>query len=546
MKIYQQLFINTISLILLLGANAKANAQLTPKPQPIPIPLPSPTPLNSPTPPTIPATPPSSPRVNVNKIEIIGSTVFKPQELQAVVQEFTGKSLTFEEIRQAADAVTKLYLNKGYITSRAVVVEQPVVDGLVKLQIIEGSLESIEIRGTKKINPDYVRSRIKLGAGTPVSQIELENHLRLLRLDPLFENVEANLRAGEGIGKSILAVQVVEANPVVGSIGIDNFSSPSVGSERFNLDFTHRNLTGNGDQLSASYSRTTTGGANVYDLSYRLPLNAKNGTIQFRVSPSSYEITDPKFKRFGIEGSANSYDISYRQPLERSPQRELALSLGFNYRDGQTLIQDIQIDDTTTSVFRFEQDYVIRDVRGAWGFRSQFNVGTAILGATSNRNPDGQFFSWLGQAQRAQILNQDNLLILQADLQLSPDGLPASHQFVIGGGQSLRGFRQNARIGDNGVRFSVEDQITLHRNEGGQPIVRVAPFLDLGTVWNAADNPVRSPNQNFLAGLGLGLLWQPLPKLNIRTDFAFPLVDLQDKGNNAQDSGLYFTVNYGF
>jgi hemolysin activation/secretion protein len=533
-RFYKLILSNSVYITLLLSCHEIAIAQITQITQ---IELSQLTPLPQPLP---------TPRVNVNKIEIVGNTVFKTEELQASVQEFTGKSLTFEEIRQAADAVTKLYLNKGYITSRAVVVEQPVVDGLVKLQIIEGSLESIEIRGTKKINPDYVRSRIKLGAGTPVSQIELENQLRLLRLDPLFENVEANLRAGEGIGKSILAVQVVEANPVVGSIGIDNFSSPSVGSERFNLDFTHRNLTGNGDQLSASYSRTTTGGANVYDLSYRLPVNAKNGTIQFRVSPSSYEITDPKFKRFGIEGSANSYDISYRQPLERSPQREFALSLGFNYRDGQTLIQDIQIDDTTTSVFRFEQDYVIRDVRGAWGFRSQFNVGTAILGATSNRNPDGQFFSWLGQAQRAQILNQDNLLILQADLQLSPDGLPASQQFVIGGGQSLRGFRQNARIGDNGVRFSAEDQITLHRNEGGQPIVRIAPFIDLGAIWNASDNPAPSPNQNFLAGLGLGLLWQPLPKLNIRTDFAFPLVDLQDKGNNAQDSGLYFTVNYGF
>jgi hemolysin activation/secretion protein len=73
--------------------------------------------------------------------------------------------------------------------------------------------------------------------------------------------------------------------------------------------------------------------------------------------------------------------------------------------------------------------------------------------------PDGRFLSWLGQIQRVQVLNNDNFLILQADVQLSTSGLLPSQQFVIGGGQSLRGYRQNVRAADNGVRFSIEDRI---------------------------------------------------------------------------------------
>lgn len=49
---------------------------------------------------------------------------------------------------------------------------------------------------------------------------------------------------------------------------------------------------------------------------------------------------------------------------------------------------------TTTSVFRLGQEYTLRQVSGAWAFRSQFNLGAGIFGATDNEEPiaDGQFF----------------------------------------------------------------------------------------------------------------------------------------------------------
>ena len=121
-----------------------------------------------------------------------------------------------------------------------------------------------------------------------------------------------------------------------------------------------------------------------------------------------------------------------------------------------------------------------------------------------------------------------------------------SQQFVVGGGQSVRRFRQNVRAGDNGLRFSVEDGITLERDEAGISIFQIAPFFDLGYVWNVSDNPNFLQDQKFIAGLGLGILWQPLPRFSMRLDYALPLVGLDDRGRNAQDDGFYFSVNYSF
>lgn len=487
----------------------------------------------------------ASTQIPVQAIEVIGSTIFSEADLAPVVAPYEGRLVTLEELRQAADNITQLYLERGYLTSRAVLVDQVVTTGVIQIRVIEGSLEQIDIEGTQRLNPDYVRSRVALGASTPLNQADLEDQLRLLRLDPLFENVEASLRAGSGLGQSILTVRVTEAFPVFGRLSIDNFSPPSVGSERLGLQAGLRNVSGLGDTLVGSYYLSTTGGSNVFDFSYRVPLNPMEGTLQVRFAPSDYRITDPEFADLDITGNTETYEVSFRQPLVRSPREEFALSLAFSHRDGESLLLNILADESSTSVIRFGQDWVRRDVQGAWGVRSQLSFGTDLLDATTEGSPDALFFSWLLQGQRVQILNDDNLLILQADLQLTPDPLLESEQFVIGGGQSLRGFRQNSLLGDNGFRLSIENRWSLQRNEAGAPIMQLAPFIDLGAVWNDSSNPTEI-DQNFLAGIGVGWLWEPFPNFNLRVDLALPLVDLDNGGENAQDRGLYFSVGYQF
>jgi len=520
---------------------------LQPAPLPIPISPPEQSPvLEEPTPTPTPTPPEDATTISVSQIQVVGNTVFSEDELQEVVQPFEGRSLTLEELQEAADRITQLYLNEGYLTSRAVLVDQEVVDGVVQIQVIEGSLETIEIEGNERVRESYIRSRIALGADTPLNQFALEDQLRLLRLNPLFENVEASLRAGSGLGQSILTVRVTEANPFAGNVSFDNFSPPSVGSERLSLELAYRNITGMGDEFLAAYRRTTTGGGSLFDFNYRIPVNPMEGTLALRAAPSDFQITDPEFDELDINGNTDLYEISFRQPLWRSPREEFALSIGFSYRDGETLFEDLILEASTTSVIRLGQDLVRRDPQGAWAVRSQFSLGTGLFDATTEGTPDGQFFSWLGQVQRVQTLGTNHLLIVQGDLQLTPDPLLASEQLALGGGQSLRGFRQNARLGDNGFRISVEDRITLARNEAGISTFQVAPFADLGAVWNDSNNPIDTPDQSFLAGIGVGLLWQPSSQFQARLDATLPLVDLDDRGENAQDEGIYFSVNYSF
>ena len=494
--------------------------------------------------------------ISIKKIEVVGSTVFDAAKLDPIIKPLEGKQATKEQLTAAANAITQLYISNGYVTSQALFTPNNIVDGVAKIQVLEGKIERIDILGVTSLNPDYVRSRTQLGVGTPLNANNLEDQLRLLRADPMFTSVDASLKAGSQNGFSILTITVVEANQLTGSVSFDNFSPPAVGSERIGAGLSYRNLFGMGDVFTTNYYGTTTGGSNQYDFGFSIPVNPMNGTVSLRFAPSNYRITQSPFDAFNIRGNNEVYAATYRQPLIRNPREELALSLGYEYQRGQTfLFNDLAVpfgigaeaDGTSrTSVFKFGQDYTSRDTEGVWSLRSQFSLGTGLFGTTFVTTPSSAFLSWLGQIQRVQVLGSDTILIGSLDTQLSADPLLPSQQFVIGGGQSVRGFRQNVRSGDNGIRLSLESRFVVARNEEGRTILQLAPFADLGTVWNNSKNLNVLSNQNFLAGGGLGILFEPIKRLNLRLDYAIPFVNLSDRGSNLQESSLYFSIGHQF
>lgn len=470
--------------------------------------------------------------------------------------------------------ITDLYLNKGYITSRATIqlenIDLPTRTATI--EIIEGGLCKIkwdESQPTTRLNKNYILDRVQIPNTIPLNINRLEDQLRLLKNDPQVENAEFTIVPAADDANcdnplikpdrsSNILVRVKETNPLSISTSINNYSPPSVGGEQIGVNASHQNLTGMGDRLSFNYNRSFTGGSNVYDFSYTTPLNPMNGSLNLRTALTRSTITEAPFDRFGIAAKSQLYEIQYRQPFIRSFVEEFALSFGFTAKDGQTFLfnnlatpfgfgADVN-GITRTSVFSFGQDYLKRDEQGAWFFQSVFKLGTGLVNSTINQAPipDSRFLNWNFQGQRWQRINDDNLLILQADLQVTPDSLLPSEQFIVGGGQTLRGYRQSARSGDNGLRFSAENRITLQRNGAGQSIFQIAPFFNMGSVWNRDDNPNFLSGKNFLMSFGTGIIWEPLKNLNMRLDYAIPITSIDDRGNNLQDKGINFSFNYKF
>jgi len=171
--------------------------------------------------------------------------------------------------------------------------------------------------------------------------------------------------------------------------------------------------------------------------------------------------------------------------------------------------------------------------------RSQFSLGVDAFDATTNNTgTDGRFFSWLGQFQWVQQLSPRTLLLTRFTAQLTGDSLLSLEKFSVGGLDTVRGYRQNQLVTDNGVVGSVELRFPPISN---YKAFQLAPFFDIGTAWN---NRESDPSPNTLASLGLGLIWQPSRHLNLRLDYGIPLIDVNNRGDTVQDNGLYFSLRY--
>ena len=534
------------------------DVQPIPFPETIPISPPSilPSPAELLPSPSIPV--PTNPNtfidtITVEQFNVQGSTVFSPEDFNQILAPYKGKPVSFLDLLGARSAITQHYLEQGYITSGAYIPPQRLGSGVVTIQVVEGTLEDIRVKGTKKLSPRYISSRIQKATSSPLNREKLLEGLQLLLLDPLIENISAELSLGSNPGASILIIDVEEADSFSTPIVIDNRRSPSVSSFRQQLRINEANLLGQGDDLFLTYSSTE--GSDAFDGSYSFPLNPNYGTLTLSGGFSDNEVTESPFNILDIESSSNYYQLSLRQPVIRTPTQELAFGFTASRRNSEVIFAPggeqlgfpspgaNEDGEIRVTALRFFQEYISRNNREVFALRSQFNLGIGAFDATINPDPepDSRFFSWQGQAQWVRLLGDDSRLLLRGSMQLASTSLVSLEQFGIGGIDSVRGYRQDRLLADNGAFASVEVQIPLF-HVAQNSVVQIAPFADVGVVWNVEQE---IPESNTLASIGLGLRWSIGDRFSTRFDWGIPLIAVRKSRETTwQENGLYFSLQY--
>ena len=549
-----------------LPALAQTIAPITPdtpepsKPEPLPA---QPNPLNPPliAPPVpesvldIPGT------IVVKQFQFVGNTVFSQEELNQAIAEFTGKPISFAQLIQAANQITQFYLQQGYITSGAYLPAQNLQSDTVQIQVLEGSLADIEVNVVKgRLKPNYIRSRIERTISTPLNIDRLTEALQLLQVNPLIASLDAELSAGIQPGTNSLSVSVVGADTFNIKAKLNNNRNPSIGSFERTVEISEANLLGIGDKITFTYNNTD--GSNQYKGDYTLPINARNSTLAFNFDIANNEIIESPFDELDIKVDSRKFDFSWRQPILQKATaeigQELALEFTLSRRESDNSILGVNFPispgadengETRTSVLRFGQEWLQRNRTQVFSARSQFNVGIDAFNATIiDDEPNSQFFFWRGQLLYLNIFGSPNQastvnpsILLRSDLQLSADALIPVEQFSLGGNATVRGYRQDALLTDNGFLMSAEMRLPIATVPSVKGILQLTPFIDLGVGWNTDKE---STDFNTLIGTGLGLLWEMEDRLTTRIDWGIPLVNNDENKDTLQENGLYLRLEY--
>jgi hemolysin activation/secretion protein len=500
-------------------------------------------------------------QVVVKQFTFAGNTVFSQAELNKAIAKFRGKPISFAQLVQAADAITQLYVNNGYITSGAYVPEQNLSSGAVEIQIVEGSLAEIEVNITKgRLKENYIRDRLTSRITTPVNINQLQEALQLLQLNPLIENLDAELSAGIQPGTNSLRVSVTGADTFTVQTRLNNNRNSSIGTFERGVELREANLLGIGDGIRFAYNNTD--GSNQYQGGYSLPLNARDGTLDFDFRVANNEIVESPFDEADIDIKSSDYNLTWRQPViqRATPEvsQELALNITASKRESETTILDVpqalspganSQGEISTSVLSFGQEWLQRNRQQVIAARSQFNLGLDVLNATtSDDEPDGEFFSWRGQVSYLRLLSTPkgnpavgSTIFLRSELQLAADPLISTEQFSLGGATTVRGYRQDALLTDSGFSATAELRLPIARLPQINGTLQFSPFIDFGTGWNTDGEATEF---NTLVGTGFGLLLQTEENLSARVDWGIPLINDDSKDDNLQDNGVYLQLEY--
>ncbi len=534
--------------------------------------------------------------LHVEAFDFMGNTIFSDQDLSKICLPYIQRPVSFLELDELRQKLTEHYTQNGYINSGAILPDQKVTGGIVTYRIIEGKVSNLEITTDGRLRRSYIENHLAIDSALPLNIDALYERFQLLHQNPLIQKVTMALAPGLKLGESMVKASVEEENPFTASLTFDNHRSPSIGEERLTLSAAYGNLTGWGDRVSGSFGLTQ--GMDDFSLAYRFPffLMGRETAVILHFDRNDSQMVEAPFDVIDITGQGIRWRLSLEQTLYQTPTASFLVGIHGETRHSETTLLGIPyafspgVDPMTgesdVTVLRLYQEWLWRSSKEVFSAYSTFSRGINALDATINPiEPDSRFFSWLFQCQWVRRLEAlgGSQLILKASGQLSRDPLLPMEKFSIGGRHTVRGYRENQSVRDNGVVSSVELRVPVchlsppllknrrgqddRRDGEGRKNLMIAPFFDYGRAWNKGisyppveadaevdmgghsmnnDSHISDTDADAIYSIGVGLLWQPVESFQAELYWGHGLKDIDQNGDTLQEEGVHFSIRYNF
>src|SRR5213080_4205315 len=424
----------------------------------------------------------------------IASAVAIPQDrLVTAYQPYIGKKVSQADLAAIAAAVSDVYRAAGFHLSRAIVPPQDIRSGQLRIQVIEGSITELALKGDGA-EQFGVRPMLEaVLAERPSRLATLERQLLLINGRPgvrIEDTAIEEIGTASGHFRLILSLKTWH---FFTSFGVDNLGSSSVGPWQSYGTAALNSFLAPGDSLVLNLS-TTPGDPRQLAfgrLSYDVPVGADGARIgasgyYSEVWPGDYRhlySDNIKTESFEIHGSI--------VPLQsQKSSLTLTAAAGFTNATENDVFGPIYADRIRTA--SLTSDYRLQDSFGGTNYLTvNYRQGLDILGA-SHRDDDylsrdgasGKFSALNLWFTRYQTLSDAWSLKIAAAGQTASGPLFTSQQFYLGGIAFGRGYGSAEISGDNGLAGSAElrfDRKTILQYLSGYQLYA---FVDSGVAWN--------------------------------------------------------------
>src|SRR5690606_4151163 len=143
-------------------------------------------------------------RFLVSEFRVTGGEHFSPSELEDLVADLAGAELTLAELQAAAAGITNHYRAHGFAVARAYLPAQEIVQGVVTIAVLEGTLGDHELENQSLVADARLNAVVAAAnpQGEPIRSASVDRALLILSDMPGVARVAGSLSPGERVGTS--------------------------------------------------------------------------------------------------------------------------------------------------------------------------------------------------------------------------------------------------------------------------------------------------------------------------------------------------------
>jgi hemolysin activation/secretion protein len=503
--------------------------------------------------------------LDVKRFEIVGANPLSEAESAAVLAPHLGPHRNLGTLEAAATALEARMRERGFSFHRVIIPAQKPAAGVVKLEILQFPLASVDVVGNQHFSADNIRRSLPgLAPGTSPDVREISSELGLVGEHPskrvsivLKESTKADALDAE-IRVRDVAPEQFFTSFTANTRDAYNATNESTGYTRLTFGYQNANLFDRDHVLTVSYTTSPEHPERVsqYGAFYWIPLYGYATSLQLYytrsdVSTGSIGLGASSFNVSG-KGEFMGARLTHSLPKYGDITHNVSLAIDDRFFENDVGVADITLPSTSVRSRPLSLRYSAR-MEQPWGSVGAYAEPVTNLSGGS-ANTDTAYESARPGAKRRWSAVRYGI---DASYALGNWGLSArlrgqhtdselipGEQFGLGGVASVRGLREREFAGDQGYTMTLE-ALGPPLTDGLRPLF----FFDAGSA-RLLGNGSDTVTKDSAASVGAGLRWNWERRLDVSADLAYVLNGIASTdsvpGTKAGDIKLMLTAFYRF
>ncbi len=405
----------------------------------------------------------------IKAVNVTGITLIGQEEISKILSTLLSDCMGPKGIDALMGAINKIYIDRGYITTRTFIPKQDLSSGKLELVVVEGRVGDIEyveiLNGKPKPGPHSKLTTSFPGIKGKFLQLrDIEQGLDQINRLPS-STATLDIKPGKKPGESILVIKNKRKNRLRAFAKFNYTGFKNGDLRRADVVLEADDLLQLNDNWYLAYSGSES--SNSLSFSSSLPYGRWLHSLSLSYSDSLSLLTSTS----DLFNQSASVTGSTDYLMFRDAKRKWKIGAALTHRWNARYINSISLTPQSLSVAGLTTSYEHHFPGMYLSLTGGVDVGVPLFGADKNSNAKGaaqsKFSKIKGSATVYKGFNNGLTVYSVATGQLSRQILYSTDQFYIGGSGSVRGFEAYQRSGELGVSLQNTLNLPLYALTGG-------------------------------------------------------------------------------